>query len=509
MPIKDGKYKNPNWVNGGPPAIDADELNAISSTLESLDAAGGTGGDGKRYARIVIGTSTNGWTAADCDYLCDGTADNVQILDAINALPAVGGEIVFLDGNYNLSGDIQLPASTPDYFLQISGNGENTVINGNKNTLFWENYGGGNNYTSIKFINIATSSLKFNSIGFGSVSFVDSFLTDTGTGSSGYISPSISNCVIKFTSQFRGTVFQTIDYGDTSSPLKFCNNLVYIPVDFETSIVDGAIGCVISGNVFIGAKNSTGSAFSIANGNATGNVLINCSGGVAGFGVASGNTVIRGMLSASYKSTLSCNCITDGYIELFEGVTVSGNNISQSAESQKPCIRLSKWRNNEEDNTYSTIIGNTCIGGTIGILLDTPNIMPIKTKSNACITGNTCTAPIPLQINSNWSNCLVTGNQFPNGDVVDDGTNNIIFNGTSGGQVILTTSGWSANTQTVTAPGVTVSNYVTTGPTPTAFNAAMEAGVYCSGQGNGTLTFTCTKTPSGSITYTYTAQEVL
>jgi hypothetical protein len=69
MPIKDGKYKNPNWVNGGPPAIDADELNAISSTLESLDAAGGTGGDGKRYARIVIGTSTNGWTAADCDYL--------------------------------------------------------------------------------------------------------------------------------------------------------------------------------------------------------------------------------------------------------------------------------------------------------------------------------------------------------------------------------------------------------------------------------------------------------
>ena len=103
----------------------------------------------------------------------------------------------------------------------------------------------------------------------------------------------------------------------------------------------------------------------------------------------------------------------------------------------------------------------------------------------------------------------MTGNQFPNGDVVDDGTNNIIFNGTSGGQVILTTSGWSANTQTVTAPGVTVSNYVTTGPTPTAFNAAMEAGVYCSGQGNGTLTFTCTKTPSGSITYTYTAQEVL
>ena len=28
---------------------------------------------GKRTARFSIGTSTNGWTANDCDYLCDGT----------------------------------------------------------------------------------------------------------------------------------------------------------------------------------------------------------------------------------------------------------------------------------------------------------------------------------------------------------------------------------------------------------------------------------------------------
>ena len=104
MPIKDGKYKNPNWVDGGPPAVDADELNAISSTLESLDAAGGTGGDGKRYARIVIGTSTNGWTAADCDYLCDGVDDQAEINQAIEALPYMGGEILLLDGTYNING---------------------------------------------------------------------------------------------------------------------------------------------------------------------------------------------------------------------------------------------------------------------------------------------------------------------------------------------------------------------------------------------------------------------
>ena len=39
MPINSqGKYINPGWVDDGPPAIDAMELNAISETLERLDA---------------------------------------------------------------------------------------------------------------------------------------------------------------------------------------------------------------------------------------------------------------------------------------------------------------------------------------------------------------------------------------------------------------------------------------------------------------------------------------
>ena len=42
MPIQNGKYVNPGWQNGGPPAIDANELNAISDTLENLDENPGT-----------------------------------------------------------------------------------------------------------------------------------------------------------------------------------------------------------------------------------------------------------------------------------------------------------------------------------------------------------------------------------------------------------------------------------------------------------------------------------
>lgn len=115
MPIQNGKYINPGWNNGAPPAIDSTELNAISDTLENLDAGGGSGGgDGKRYARFVIGTSTNGWTAADCDYLCDGVDDQVEINQAIEALSSESafsgyrGKIVLLDGEYHLGGQLSL-----------------------------------------------------------------------------------------------------------------------------------------------------------------------------------------------------------------------------------------------------------------------------------------------------------------------------------------------------------------------------------------------------------------
>ena len=79
---------------------------------------------GKRTARFSIGTSTNGWTANDCDYLCDGTDDQVEINAAIQALPSGGGEIVILDGTYNISATISINIDN----VTLRGNGSNTVL---------------------------------------------------------------------------------------------------------------------------------------------------------------------------------------------------------------------------------------------------------------------------------------------------------------------------------------------------------------------------------------------
>lgn len=79
---------------------------------------------GKRTCRFVVGTSTAGWTAADCDYLCDGTADDVEINAALQALPLTGGEIVILDGTYSITATITVSKS----YVTIRGNGGSSKI---------------------------------------------------------------------------------------------------------------------------------------------------------------------------------------------------------------------------------------------------------------------------------------------------------------------------------------------------------------------------------------------
>ena len=81
-------------------------------------------GNSAKTVRFVIGTSTAGWTADDVDFLCDGTADDVEINAAISSLPSTGGAVLILDGTYNITAAISInkPNTT------ISGNGSSTIL---------------------------------------------------------------------------------------------------------------------------------------------------------------------------------------------------------------------------------------------------------------------------------------------------------------------------------------------------------------------------------------------
>lgn len=80
---------------------------------------------GVKNNRLVIGTATAGWLQADCDYLCDGTNDEQEFNTAIQFLNTYdGGEIVVLDGTYNISATVAI--SVPN--VHLIGNGNATIL---------------------------------------------------------------------------------------------------------------------------------------------------------------------------------------------------------------------------------------------------------------------------------------------------------------------------------------------------------------------------------------------
>ena len=69
--------------------------------------------------------------------------------------------------------------------------------------------------------------------------------------------------------------------------------------------------------------------------------------------------------------------------------------------------------------------------------------------------------------------------------------------------VALPASGWSGNAQTVSVPGVLAdetAQVIQPAPALASQTAYMAAGVLCSGQGAGTLTFTCQTAPAADLT---------
>lgn len=66
--------------------------------------------------------------------------------------------------------------------------------------------------------------------------------------------------------------------------------------------------------------------------------------------------------------------------------------------------------------------------------------------------------------------------------------------------VTLTASGWSGNTQTVSASNVTAGNIVWVSPAPASFDAYGKAGIRATAQADGSITFTYAKAPAGDLT---------
>ena len=128
--------------------------------------------------------------------------------------------------------------------------------------------------------------------------------------------------------------------------------------------------------------------------------------------------------------------------------------------------------------------------------------------------ANTATG-MTLNINSTGAKAVYYNGSAIGTDVIKAaGTYMFVYNGTqydfigsvggnvtvSNASVTIATSDWSNGTCTKNVTGVTTSNNVIVSYAPASKDDYLDADVYCSAQGSGTLTFTCGSAPEAAIT---------
>jgi len=84
-----------------------------------------------RTATFVV-CANDSLDKTQCDYVCDGTDDQIEIQATIDALPSGGGKVVLMEGTYNISSSIDISSTTK--LIHLSGMGQSTIINNMNDT---------------------------------------------------------------------------------------------------------------------------------------------------------------------------------------------------------------------------------------------------------------------------------------------------------------------------------------------------------------------------------------
>lgn len=108
-------------------AVDAELIKVRDSNLNPAHKI-------TRSATLVIAASNSSAKGkAQADYVCDGTADNVEIQAALDALPNTGGEIHLLDGTYQLAATVARAIDN----VTVSGCGFSTYVKYNNSEFLF------------------------------------------------------------------------------------------------------------------------------------------------------------------------------------------------------------------------------------------------------------------------------------------------------------------------------------------------------------------------------------
>lgn len=405
---------------------------AANTINESFDAI-----SGKRTCRFTVGTSTAGWTEADCDYLCDGVDDTKQLLAAMEALQEKGGgEIAVLSGRYNLPNGLypnELSAG-----IAFTGNPGSTI------------------FVMDGELQISASTGSPVSVSFSGIEFQGGTIRIEGADPARVENCAFRNCSVIFSrlkafftgNFFERTVPENINLANSVIAIlgsilvegnRFVSNSQELDVPIYLLNISGASGTV-SGNAFIETAPKGSGVIAdegiIVQGNAFQNTVVQVSmrgavtgnvfwgGGIQAEGAHYSDKDMRGV------TAVSGNQLFNGFIRAFGSVAISGNGIS-AAVGETAVIVKKKYAGAAEPEMTASITGNYITGGSVGIhLIDDPNDAGsgYVAAYKALVTGNRIyDAETPIQIDSTWNGCLVSDNMLPAGKgVTDNGRDNLV-----------------------------------------------------------------------------------
>jgi len=341
---------------------------ALNETYQELATHKADSASHSKTARFVIGTSTSGWTAKQCDYLCDGTDDQEEIIQALNDLPVTGGEIVILDGTYNITASIHIPKNN----VSLRGNGNATTLKRMYNSTDTDD---GSTARGLIALN-GKSGCKIQGL-----QIDGNKATYTASYNFGILLKSSSNNTIT------GNTCNNNNYG------------IYLNLSSDNTITDNT--CNNNSNNGIRLHSSS-------NNTITGNTCNNNNYGI--------------YLNSSSNNTVTDNTCNNNDYGIFlnssSNSTVTGNTCNNNNNNG---IRLYSSSNN-------TITGNTCNNNDYGIFLNSSSNNTIT--GNTCIRGTGQTSDyasdqytIQLQGTSNY-NLISSNNCMGKAVVISGGTGN-------------------------------------------------------------------------------------
>ncbi len=416
-----------------------------------------------RSCRVTVGTSAAGWTEEDCDYLCDGSADEAELNAAIAALLTLGGgKLMILAGTYSLTGDIRVAddhggayVEAEDYkSVWLCGEGGGTVLSG-PYTIQHEK-------CRLRISSLHLEDVKIKCMS-QYIDYSEFTMHDCSVTASGGIvvwenaaAAEVRNCRFSVNDQYTAgerLIFLVLSGGK----IRIQDNIIDAGQNGEYAPSENTHGINIGASHRVGGEGDS---------LVTGNLVLGCGTGIAGGGgYISGNTIVHtgtGILMQD-SCTIVWNTILNiqetGIKETGSAVgPVAGNYISNQYFLQKPegttgvdiyCETGSNVLQNYIDDMSVGILarsarlqapfrcaailsGNIIAAGKSGIQLaastDTLNGAAVTKQSHSLLVlGNQIIAgTTSIEISSVFKKCLIAQNMCPDAPIVNHGTENTV-----------------------------------------------------------------------------------